>query len=136
MGNFKYKLSRFMYGRYGQDQLYYAFIIMGFILIIFNMFIKSVVISVALWLILILATLRAFSKNLYRRRIENERFMKIWSPVKAKGLLTLRRISEIKTHRFRKCPSCKKVLRLPRRRGKHTVNCPCCHNDFKMHIWL
>ena len=134
MGNFKEKLARFMYGRYGTDQLYNAMNVICFILIIFNLFIRSPIVSILLFTVLILMILRTLSKNVYKRRSENEKFLKLWRPVKAKGTFTIRRFKEIKTHRFRRCPHCKKVLRLPRRTGKHTVNCPCCHKDFELHI--
>ena len=66
--------------------------------------------------------------------MENEKFMKIFKPVKVKGAFELRRIKEIKTHRFRKCPHCKKMLRLKRVRGKHTVKCPSCNKEFEVRI--
>lgn len=134
MGNFKDKLARFMYGRYGTDQLNYALIVAYLVLIVANNFIHSAIIGILMWAVLICMVLRTFSRNVYKRRMENEKFMKIWNPVKAKGSLTIRRIKEIKTHRFRKCPHCKAVLRLPRKTGKHTVKCPCCHNEFELRI--
>lgn len=136
MGSIKEKLARFMSGRYGADQLYYFCITISFILIIANSFIRSSIISSLTWVILILILFRIFSRNIYKRRMENEKFLKLWNPSKAKLSLTIRRIKEIRTHRFRKCPNCKKVLRLPRRKGKHTVNCPCCNSDFELNIFF
>ncbi len=134
MGNFKDKLVRFMDGRYGIDQLYYALFGTYFILIVANTFIRSVMIDILMWAVLIWMIFRILSRNVYQRRRENEKFMKIWNRIKAKGSLTIRRIKEIKTRRFRKCPHCKVVLRLPRKTGKHTVECPCCHHEFKLRI--
>lgn len=134
MGNFREKLARFMYGRYGIDQLYYALMVAYFALLIVNSFISSNIISIFMWAVLILMFYRTFSRNIYKRRLENQKFLKIWHPVKTKGSLTLRIIKEIKTHRFRKCPHCQKVLRLPRKTGKHTVECPSCHKDFALRI--
>ena len=134
MGNFKEKLTRFMGGRYGTDQLYYALIVVCLVLMIANTFIHSAIIGTLVWAILILSIFRSFSRNVSKRRIENEGFMKLWNPVKAKCSMTIRRLKEVKTHRFRKCPHCKAELRLPRRTGKHTVKCPCCHNEFELHI--
>jgi hypothetical protein len=134
MENFKDKLARFMYGRYGVDQLYYALIVAYLVLIVANALIRSASIDILMWAILILTIFRVLSRNVYKRRMENEKFMKIWNRVKAKGSLIIRRIKEIKTHRFRQCPHCKRVLRLPRRTGRHTVICPCCHNEFELRI--
>ncbi|WP_298846724.1 BRcat domain-containing protein [Clostridium sp.] len=134
MGNFKNKLAQFMYGRYGTDQLYMALIVLYFVLIIVNAFISSAIIGVLMSVILILIIFRALSRNIYKRKMENDKFMKIFKPIKAKGNFEIRRIKEIKTHRFRKCPHCKRMLRLKRVRGKHTVKCPSCNKEFEMRI--
>ncbi|MBL4933188.1 hypothetical protein [Clostridium paridis] len=134
MGDFKNKLIRFMYGRYGTDQLYIALVIASFVLMLINSFIHSNILSIFIWVVLIFTFYRSFSKNIYKRRRENQMFLKIWSPIKAKSSLPIRRLKEFKTHRYRKCPHCKKVLRLPRKAGNHTVNCPVCHKDFKVRI--
>lgn len=134
MGNFKDKLIRFMYGRYGADQLYYAMTILCFILMLINAFIQTPIISLLVWLILVLMIFRTFSRNVNRRSAENQQFLKVWNPIKQKAALTVRRLKEIKTHTYRKCPRCKAVLRLPRRAGKHTVECPGCHNEFHVQV--
>ena len=134
MGKFKNKLTQFMYGRYGTDQLYNALIVACFVLIVANAFISSAIISIFMSAVLIWIMFRTLSRNIYKRRMENAKFMKIWNLVKSKVSLSIRRIKEIKTHRFRKCPHCKKVLRLPRRTGKHTVKCPCCNKEFELRI--
>ena len=134
MGNLKNKLTQFMYGRYGTDKLYIALMGAYFVLIVANTFISSTVISIFMSAVLVYTIFRTLSRNVYKRRIENEKFIKIWKPIKAKGSLMIRRIKEIKTHRFRKCPHCKKVLRLPRMTGKHTVKCPCCNKEFELRI--
>ncbi|QNU66845.1 hypothetical protein EHE19_018780 [Ruminiclostridium herbifermentans] len=134
MGSFKDKLFRFMYGRYGQDQLYYACLIACFVLITLNTFFRSYIIMVLIFGVFALMIFRAFSKNINKRRMENEKFLKIWNPVKGKFKLTIRRIKERKTHCFRTCPSCKKILRLPRKKGNHVVSCPCCKNDFNIKV--
>ena len=134
MGKYKNKLTQFMYGRYGTDQLYNALIVAYFVLIVINAFIGSSIISILMSAVLVWTIFRALSRNIYKRRLENEKFMKIWKPTRAKRSLLIRRIKEIKTYRFRKCPHCKKVLRLPRMTGKHTVKCPCCNKEFELRI--
>ncbi|APC40157.1 BRcat domain-containing protein [Clostridium estertheticum] len=134
MGNFKNKLAQFMYGRYGTDQLYLALIALYFVLIVANAFINSTIIRGIMFAILIWIVFRALSRNVYKRNMENEKFMKFFKPIKSKGAFEIRRIKEIKTHRFRKCPHCKKMLRLKRLRGKHTVKCPSCNKEFELRI--
>ncbi|MGD9568865.1 MAG: hypothetical protein AB7V48_11185 [Sedimentibacter sp.] len=134
MEKFKEKLYIFMNGRYGIDQLYYGLMVLYFVLIIANSFIKSSVISAFTWVVLIVLIFRVYSRNIYKRRLENARFLKFWTPVKAKFSLSFRKIREIKTHRYRTCFNCKTVIRLPRKKGKHMVKCPRCNNRFEVHI--
>ncbi|HEY8422643.1 MAG TPA: hypothetical protein VIL05_13040 [Thermoclostridium sp.] len=134
MGHLRERLIRFMYGRYGVDQLYYAFAILCFILLIINSFIHSPVLAIIMWAVLILMIFRTLSKNIYRRRKENEKFMEAWIWTKKKILFTIRRIKEIRSHRYHRCPHCKAMLRLPYKRGKHTVQCPKCNNEFRMRV--
>lgn len=134
MRNIREKLARFMYGRYGMDELSYALFALYFVLLIVNTITNSKVFVLLVWAVLVVLTFRTLSRNIYKRRLENQKFIKIWKPIKSKGSLTMRRIKEIKTRRYRKCPHCKSVLRLPRKTGKHTVNCPRCNKEFKLRI--
>lgn len=136
MRNLKELLARFMVGRYGVDQLYRALIVVAFVFIIANTFIQSSIINILLWVVLLWSIFRSMSRNIYQRSRENEKFMQLWNPIKAKGFLTMRRIKEMKTHRFRRCPHCRAVLRLPHKTGRHSVTCPSCHNKFEVRILL
>jgi len=134
MSNFREKLIRFMYGRYGVDQLYYAMTVLCFVLLIANSFLQNTVLGILIWILLILTVCRSFSKNIYKRQRENMAFLKVWNPVKSKAVITFRRIKEFKTKRYRTCPYCRVTLRLPRRKGKHIVECPHCHRDFSVRV--
>jgi hypothetical protein len=113
MKNFKDKLVRFMSGRYGIDQLYYALLAVFFVLAVADALIRSPTISALLGIliygVLIWMVFRTFSRNVYQRRLENEKFMKLWNPVKARSSLTIRRIKEIKTH-FANAPIAKQYF--------------------------
>ena len=116
------------------DQLHIALLAVYFILFLISIFVNSIVIGILMWADLIWMTFRMLSRNIAKRRGENNKFLKLWNPLKARGLLVVRRVKERKISRFRKCPHCKTVLRLPKRKGNHTVNCPRCHQDFKVRI--
>ena len=131
MGKFKNKLARFFYGRYGADTLnnvltgiYLSWLITFSIV---DIFVNSIIFSIIGWLatvaIFALVMFRMMSRNIYKRRRENEKFC---------GFFKLQRnkFRDRKTHVYRKCPSCKAVLRLPKAKGKHTVVCPRCKNRF------
>lgn len=138
--NLKDRLARFMHGRYGTDQLHYGLFVVCLVLAVVNSFVHNALansmMSVLLLAVLFLMLFRTFSRNINQRRQENEKFKKLWNSIKGKFSLAIRRIKEIRTHRFRQCPACKTVLRLPRKTGKHTVKCPCCHKEFKVRITL
>lgn len=134
MGNFKNRVTAFMYGRYGIDQLYYALMVAYLILLAVGLFYRSIAVSALMWAVLILSVFRVFSRNTYRRSRENAKFMVIWNRVRGAFSLMIRRVREIRTRRYRKCPHCRSMLRLPRRTGKHTVECPRCHRDFEVRI--
>ena len=130
MANFKEKLIRFMYGRYGVDQLYYGLFVFYFVLLVFNAFLRWPIFTILMTADLVWIVFRMMSRNYAARRRENEVFLKLWNPIKDFFKLTWNRIRECRTHVYHKCPHCKAVLRLPRKKGAHTVRCPRCHDSF------
>lgn len=134
MESLKNKLIRFMIGRYGIDQLYYAGLFLALGLMMINMMVNSTILMVISNGLILLMVLRGFSRNISRRRMENEKFLKLWNPIKKSGRIFLRRIKEIRVHRYRKCPHCKKNLKLPIKRGKHMVKCPACKESFAVRV--
>ena len=136
MERIKEKLIKFMTGRYGVDQLYYAMFALWVVLTLVNIKVDSLILMAVSDVFIVLAIFRGFSRNISRRTAENEKFLKVWNPVKRKVRLFYRRISEIRVHRFRKCPHCKKTLQLPIKRRKNTVKCPRCQEKFDVHIIL
>lgn len=141
MGNFRRKLASFMYGRYGADTLYWwsfgAIIVLWILRAIFSLFrlyIAAWIMNILSTVILVLAVFRFMSKNIYKRSAENRKFNQLIGGIKGKFTLTRDKIRDRKTHVFKKCPSCKAVLRLPKKSGDHTVRCPKCANRFDVKI--
>ncbi len=132
------KLIQFMTGRYGIDQLYYGLLVLYFVLLIINFFIPSIIASIVLtvfcWSVFLYMFFRVFSRNLSKRYAENQMFLSIWNPIAAWFRLLRNRIRDRKTKVYHKCPNCKAVLRLPRRKGVHTVQCPKCKADFRLKV--
>lgn len=134
MGKFRMKLAKFMYGRYGIDTLYHATIWIALALLIVNLFVKSVVIYFVEMVLLLWATFRVFSKKTYKRQRENMAFCRFFGRIGGFFKLKRNQLRDRKTHVYKKCPSCHKQLRLPKIKGKHTVNCPCCHHRFDIKV--
>ena len=133
MGKFKNKLYRFMYGRYGSDKLgtclLITYIVLIFLHTILTFFVDNVFFDLVVFLVSVTLVwfifFRMFSRNIQKRRRENEKFC---------GFFKLRKnkFKDRKTHVYRKCPNCKAVLRLPKAKGKHNVICPRCRNRFSV----
>lgn len=136
MGSFREKLIRFMYGRYGTDQLNTALLVIYFLLLLINLFTPNLILPIFMWAILVYSLFRSLSRNIYARQKENLFFLKLWNPVKSGIALNLRRLTEFRTNRFRRCKNCRIILRLPRRTGKHTVRCPRCKHRFSVRIFF
>ncbi|MDD4699795.1 MAG: hypothetical protein PHV07_05995 [Oscillospiraceae bacterium] len=136
MWRIKQQIINFMYGRYGIDKLYYVLFVLFVVLMMVNAFVNSFVISLLMWVVLVYMFFRVLSRNTFKRQMENDKILKILNKFTSFYKLTIKRIKEFKTYRYRKCPYCKAMLHLPRKTGKHTVCCPKCKNDFKVRIWF
>lgn len=137
--NLKMKFFQFMQGRYGgNDGLNIGLMAIYLVLIVLRTFIRNGIVGYIIYLmsmaVLIYSLFRMFSKNIPARLEENAKFMRFWYKVKPKLILIKDRVKDIKTKRYRTCPHCKNVLRLPYKRGKHNVRCPRCGKDFSVRI--
>lgn len=132
--NFRYKLIRFLSGRYGADELFYVLFGMASVLAIANCFMRIWWLQVIVYALTTYALLRVFSRNIVARQRENKFFAKLKMGIKYKmGIRRERRAD--KTHVYKKCPRCHAVLRLPRKKGKHTTVCPKCQSKFKVYVF-
>ncbi len=130
----KYVVQRFMYGRNGNDKLclvlmwvYLGLWITAMVLTALDLTAAYLVVWALQLLVLFYWIFRVFSKNVAKRRRECDRFF---------GFFRNRRnrFRDRKTHVYRKCPHCRAMLRLPKRKGKHTVACPACRERFTVKI--
>lgn len=134
MNNFRNRIVSFMFGRYGMDTLGYFLLALYGICCLINAFAHSFLFSLFIFCIVILIFFRTLSKNTEKRRAENQLFCKIWNPVKIEFKLLYDRFRDRKTNRYRKCKHCKAVIKLPNKKGDHTVRCPKCGNTFPVKI--
>lgn len=123
-------LRRFMFGRYGSDPLNIALLILGLIVMLIGEFAHFSLLTIIALAFLALSYFRMFSRNISARYAENQKFMGWWGPIGRKFSAKRAQFRDRKTHRYLKCPSCKTTLRVPRGRGKISVSCPKCRNQF------
>ncbi len=134
--------THFFDGRYGIDPFS-----------LFLLLVAAAILGIPfLWIVslalIALVVLRGFSRNTIARNREQWQFARLMRTIGHAFVpvgRTLRRvflwisrtvstfalrIRERKTHVFVHCPSCHKLLRLPKGRGKLAVTCPICHCAF------
>lgn len=134
MGNFRNKMMTFMYGRYGVDELYYGLFALSILIAVVNMFVGSLVLYLVGVISLGFMVFRCFSRKYDRRRRENMVFLKMWKPIKSWFVLQKDRFRDRKTARYRKCTGCKAIIKLPNKKGSHSVRCPKCGERFGVRI--
>ena len=124
------KLRRFMYGRYGTDQLNIALVIAAMVISLISRIFGSFWGQLPAYLILIWVIVRMMSKKRAARMKENAVFLKLWNPIAKWFRLQYNRLRDIKTHRYFTCPNCKNALRVPKGKGEITITCPVCKTRF------
>ena len=124
-------LTKVMAGRYGVDHLSNALITLSIVLLLLSAIFKSSILNTGAMVVLALSYFRIFSRNINKRYQENMKFLNFWNPIKTKWFSLKNRIKQSKTHKFFKCPSCNKQLRVPKGKGKIKVSCPNCHTKFE-----
>lgn len=127
------KLARFMMGRNGQDQLNLFLTVVCLVLLVLSAFIRggfgSFLNGLALAL-LILSWFRMLSRNLPRRRAENEQYLRRRYQVTGWLRRLKTRWEQRRDYRFFTCPSCHTTLRVPKGRGKIRIVCRKCGSSF------
>jgi len=119
-----------MLGRYGPDHLAIALIVLSFIISLLYAILGVTALLYISYIIFGIVIFRMLSRNIYRRRAENDKFIRYWWPVRTKIKRRVESIRQRRTHKFFKCPNCKNTLRVPRGKGKPQVTCPKCGTRF------
>lgn len=124
-------LQRLMYGRYGQDDLNRFLSVSALVLCLVSVLIQGPIVSSLAMVLMFFCLFRMFSRNTEKRGRENLAFLRAKERITQFFSLTKNRISQRKTHRFYACPSCKRVLRVPRGKGLIRIHCPNCRTAFE-----
>ena len=117
-------LKRFMFGRYGVDQLSIALMVVS---ILFALLSHLHPIIVILYMVTaVILFYRILSKDVTKRYHENTKFLKLWNPIMNKVKSTKRRLEDSRHYRYYNCSNCKQHLRVPKGKGKVSITCPIC----------
>ena len=129
----KERIAKFMAGRYGNDQLGRALLIVDLILLVLaTVFSKSVggILLPLAFVLLGYIYFRMFSRNIYKRQEENGKYLRLKYQITSKFNVLKERWKQRKEYKFFTCPSCHTALRVPRGRGKIKIVCRKCGTSF------
>lgn len=124
-------IRRFMYGRYGTDQLNIALLIAAVAVSLthslLSLFLRystvyTRVISPVFYLLMLgllgFCLFRTLSRNIYARQKENRWFRRWWDRLRDRK------------NRYYRCPKCRQTVRVPKGKGKISIRCPKCGEKF------
>ncbi len=131
MSNWKEKIAKFMYGRYGANDTLNKWLLGAFIiLLLLSMLLQSRILNLLALAALIYAYFRMFSRNVNKRIAENRKFIELTEPVRRIFSGKKFGTTQDKTHRLFNCPQCHQKVRVPKGRGKICITCPKCRTEF------
>ena len=127
-------IVRFMYGRNGMDQLNQFLFRGALVVYILYIFMRDNLVGAILswvvtlgWLYLLF---RTFSRNLAKRREENQKFVNWWWGMKNKSAGAKQRHAD-KDHKYFTCKTCGAICRVPVGKGKIVITCPKCGGEIR-----
>ena len=124
MNSFKEKIRQFMIGRYGIDEFGRDLQYLVMILVLLSFFTHNRLFHLLVWGCIIYTYYRMFSKDIQKRIQENNKYVE-----KKKKFLSSFSGKDSKVKIY-KCPVCGQKVRVPKGKGKISIHCPKCNNDF------
>lgn len=127
------RTARFMAGRNGNDQFNFFLLIVDVALLLLASIFSRRLGGLLYPLVLVLlgyTYFRMLSRNLYKRRTENENYLRLYGRAMSKLRLLKERWVQRRDYKFFTCPSCKAVMRVPKGHGKIKIVCRKCGSSF------
>lgn len=119
-------MRRWMYGRYGMDELSIFLMCVGIALSLMSSIWDAPIAYWLAWVLLVWALYRCYSKKIYNRSKERSTFLRMTAKPKNWFKLQRDKWRDRKKLKYFRCKNCKAVLRVPRGKGKIEITCPKC----------
>ncbi|HIZ44759.1 MAG TPA: hypothetical protein H9672_08625 [Firmicutes bacterium] len=129
MSGFRDRLNRWMYGRYGSDQLNRFIMVVTVVCLFLSVLTRF---TLFYWLSvvgIILMYFRLLSRNITRRSAENTKYLRMTAGIRG-AFARFNNRRKDKTHCYFKCPSCRQTVRVPKGKGRISITCPKCRTEF------
>ena len=126
----KERMQRFMAGRYGNDQLNQFIFIVAIISMVLEIITRQSLFYTLTLVLLILAYVRVFSRNINKRYEENMKFLQKKDAILNKFRKQKYYAAQRRNYHIYTCPQCKQKIRIPQGKGKISITCPKCRTSF------
>ena len=126
----KERMQRFMAGRYGNDQLNQFIFIVAIISMVLEIITRQSFFYTLTLVLLILAYVRVFSRNINKRYEENMKFLQKKDMILNKFCKQKYYAAQRRNFHIYTCPQCKQKIRIPKGKGKIRITCPKCRTSF------
>jgi len=101
---------------------------------VLNLFVRNAYASTVLnsWecLLILLVYIRMFSRNISKRYAENQKYLALENRLRRFFGQKRYLMQQRKEYHIYKCPDCKQKIRIPRGKGKISIRCPKCGEEF------
>ena len=126
----KERMQRFMAGRYGNDQLNQFIFIVAIISMVLEIITRQSLFYTLTLVLLILAYVRVFSRNINKRYEENMKILQKKDAILNKFRKQKYYAAQRRNYHIYTCPQCKQKIRIPKGKGKISITCPKCRTSF------
>ena len=129
--NWRDKLSRFMYGRYGQDQFSRFLLLVGLVILVISLFVRIPGLSLLVLLLLGYVYFRMLSRNVTARYAENQKYLELKARFLGLFGKNGHRAQRQGDNMIFRCPKCSQKIRIPCGKGMVEITCPKCRTKFR-----
>lgn len=124
------KFQRFMWGRYGYDDLNRVLMITALVCMVLSLFPRGHIFYLIAGVAMAYSYFRMFSRNIAKRSRENQWFMNKTAKVRKLFGKKEREWQQSRQYHIYKCPKCRQKIRVPRGRGRIAITCRKCGTEF------